>query len=310
MFEVYRVIWRATGGAQIVIIILSLLVAGLSVVPLEYQKEIVNSLTDGTDANTLFILGAQMFAFILLSLFLKFLLSYRSNLVGEKAVWLTRNHILDTQLQALRHKGEPPVRAGPLATMVSAEAEDLGQFAGGAMSQPVLQIGTLVSVVSFIAASQPVLGLLAAGVILPQAFIVLWNQRRVNRLVAERIAILRRSSAEITTADIESAAEGVKRDFDGIFTVRKRIYFAKLSIKFVLGAINGAGTVGLLMLGGWLVLQGETDIGTVVAATLGLSRLQAPWTALIAFYRRASPMRVRLDMLREALGVQRYPPAQ
>ena len=54
------------------------------------------------------------------------------------------------------------------------------------------------------------------------------------------------------------------------------MFLWKLSAKFLLSVINGAGTVGVLMLGGWLVLQGKTDVGTVVAATSGLSRIQGP----------------------------------
>ena len=57
----------------------------------------------------------------------------------------------------------------------------------------------------------------------------------------------------------------------------------------------------MLMLGGWLVLQGRTDVGTVVAATLGLSRLQGPTAFLIAFYRQVSANRVKFELLRDIL---------
>ena len=54
----------------------------------------------------------------------------------------------------------------------------------------------------------------------------------------------------------------------------------------------------VLMLGGYLVLQGRTDVGTVVAATMGLSRIQGPTAFLIAFYRQVSANRVKFDLLR------------
>lgn len=54
------------------------------------------------------------------------------------------------------------------------------------------------------------------------------------------------------------------------------------------------------MVGGWLALQGRSDVGTVVAATAGLARLQQPWAQLIAFYRETSAVRVKFDLLRAA----------
>ena len=61
---------------------------------------------------------------------------------------------------------------------------------------------------------------------------------------------------------------------------------------------NGAGTIFIFMLGGLLVLEGRTDVGTVVAATLGLSRLQGPTGFLISFYREVSANRVKFELLK------------
>jgi ABC-type bacteriocin/lantibiotic exporter with double-glycine peptidase domain len=72
----------------------------------------------------------------------------------------------------------------------------------------------------------------------------------------------------------------------------------KVSTKFLLSSINGAGTVLVFMLGGAMVIDGKTDVGTVVAATLGLSRLQGPTTYLISFYREVSSNRVKFELLR------------
>jgi ABC-type bacteriocin/lantibiotic exporter with double-glycine peptidase domain len=79
------------------------------------------------------------------------------------------------------------------------------------------------------------------------------------------------------------------------------MFLWKLSTKFGLSAINGLGTVSVLVLGGWLVIEGRTDVGTVVAATLGLSRLQAPTAFMMAFYRQVSATRVKYDLLREVM---------
>jgi ABC-type bacteriocin/lantibiotic exporter with double-glycine peptidase domain len=90
----------------------------------------------------------------------------------------------------------------------------------------------------------------------------------------------------------------VTEDFDRIFNVRRTMFKWKLSTKFILSAINGAGTVLVFLLGGLFVLEGRTDVGTVVAATLGLNRLQGPTAFLIAFYREVSANRVKFELLR------------
>lgn len=306
MLQLYAAIWRVSGRRQILLIILSIAIAVLAAVPLSYQKDIVNGLTQGSvDRDGLILLCGGMLGMILLSLVLKWLLGYRSGVLGEDVIRLIRRritHLATTQADTDAQQ----VPSGTLATMVSAEAEELGKFTGGAFSDPVVQIGTLISVIGYIASTQPGLGAIALMMIFPQIIIVLLTQAQVNRLVAERVRILRRSSNRITAEDLRDIEQDAMADFDRIFETRRLMFVWKLSTKFVLSAINGIGTVAVLLLGGWLVLNGRTDVGTVVAATAGLGRIQGPTGFLIAFYRQVSATRVKFDLLRD---IARLPPA-
>jgi len=296
MFQLYATIWRATWRRQILLILLSVGIAALAAAPLQFQKDIINALdAEGTDAAGLMRLCAGMMGVILLSLGLKWLMGYRSGVLGEDVTRRLRGVIVGDGLR----EGGPD--KGTMAAAVTAEAEELGRFTGAAISEPVVQIGTLVSVVSFIAATQPRLGLLALAIILPQALIVLATQPRVNALVAQRVRILRESTGRITGSDLALAAQQVRDEFDAIYETRRRMFLWKLSTKFVLSTINGAGTVAVLGLGGLLVLQGRSNVGTVVAATSGLARLNGPTTFLIAFYRQVSATRVKYELLREVV---------
>lgn len=301
MFQLYAAIWRASSGRQIVLIVLSLAVAGLAAAPLEFQRNIINQLTsDDIDTNRLFLLGAGMLAVVLLSLALKWLLGYRAGTLGEDLIRMIRLRLLARSAD-MDQTGEA-VRKGTMTTAISAEAEELGKFAGGAFSDPVVQIGTLITVIGFITSTQPGLGLIALSMIAPQIVIVLVSQRKVNIFVAERVHILRTATDTLTTEDIESTVADVEAKFDDIYETRRRMFVWKLSTKFLLSAINGAGMVGVLMLGGWLVLQGRTDVGTVVAATSGLARIQGPTAFLIAFYRQVSANRIKFDLMRGLFG--------
>lgn len=297
MRELYLAIWRASAGRQIVLILLSLAIAALAAAPLSYQKEIINALTDGsaTRADVIYLCTGMMVV-ILLSLALKWLVGFRASTLGEDMIRLMRKAILD----AFTKDGAKSSRSGEAAAMITAESEELGKFAGSAFSEPVVQIGTLISVIGFIAATQPKLGIIAVLIILPQIVVVLYTQIHVNRLISQRVRVLRQASAQVAGGEVVKLQQDIDAMFDSIYETRRRIFHWKLSTKFFLSTVNGAGAVAVLMLGGALVLRGQTDVGTVVAATMGLGRLQAPTAFLIAFYRQVSATRVKYELLRSA----------
>ena len=301
MFQLYATIWRITGPRQIVLILLSVAIAAIAAAPLKFQQEIINMLTDQTGTlEDLVVLGAGMFGVILLSLALKWRLGYRSGLLGEDVIRSIRKRLLTSA--SARGNTPAAVSAGTLSTAISAEAEDLGSFVGGAFSEPVMQIGTLISVVGFVTATQPRLGIIALAMILPQVLIVVFTQKRVNQLVGERIRVLRASTDKLTIEELDNVETAVLADFDRIYGIRQKVFLWKLSTKFLLSAISGAGTVSVLLLGGWLVYDGQSDVGTLVAALTALTRLQGPTNVLIAFFRMLSANRVKFDLLRTLMA--------
>lgn len=237
-----------------------------------------------------------MIGVILLSLALKWFMGYRSKLLGEDTIRFIRTMLLRRAVGEGKSNGD--ILTGTLSTAISAEAEELGKFAGIAFSEPIMQIGTLISVVVFVASTQPGLGIVAFAMIVPQITLVLFTQRKVNALLMERVRVLRRATDEISTPQLQSVVNTVLKDFDDIYEIRRTMFKWKLSTKFLLSAITAIGTVVVFMLGGLFVLQGKTDVGTVVAATMGLSRLQGPNTFLISFYRQVSANRVKFELLR------------
>ena len=297
MFTFYAAIWRASAGRQIVLILLSLAIAGLAAVPLGYQREIINALTDrSATRDDLIFLCAGMMAAIMLSLGLKWLMGFRSNELGEDIIRLIRKAIL----RAFISEGAKASRTGEATTIITAEAEELGKFSGSAFSEPVVQIGTLFSVIGFIASTQPRLGVIAFLMILPQIVVVLYTQSQVNRMITERVHVLRRASSQVASGASQRLQQKIEAEFDTIYETRRRLFHWKLSTKFFLSAVNGVGMVSVLLIGGTMVLRGTTDVGTVVAATIGLGRLQAPTAFLIAFYRQVSANRVKYELLFDA----------
>lgn len=285
----YRSILAETGARQAGLVALALVIAALAAAPLELQKTIVNGLAATMTVDELLRLCALYAGVVLLVALLKLCLGYGVARTGDFAARHIRRRLLDRQETG---RGVSP---GTLVTMLTTEAETIGGFAGTAFALPVVQIGTLLSVLTFIAASQPMLGLLALAVVAPQAFIVLAVQRRVTALVRGRVRIIQRTSDAL----VAEAAEVVqpRQDVDEIYDIQRRINRLKQGSKFALNALSTLGLVAILALGGWLVLHGRTDVGTVVAALGGLTRVAKPWNELIAFYRQWSVVRARHDLL-------------
>ena len=302
MRELYRAVWRVSGREQVFLVVLALLVAGLASVPLRFQQLAINGLVEDPDLRALAWSCAGFVCAILLSAALKFVLGLRLSLVGERGVRLIRERLYTNLVDDVARDPAAAAQRGRILAMLNAEAELVGSFAGAAVASPLLQVGTLASVIAFIAASQPLLGLLALVVVLPQAGIVVALQHRINERVRSRVQSLRDVSDRIGGGDLARIDDAVLADFQNVLETRRAIFGLKLSSKFALGALSAFGKLGILFLGGWFVLRGATDVGTVVAILTGLSRIEGPWRDLVAFYRMASTVRVKYAMLLPAIA--------
>ena len=293
----YRRIWTVTWRQQILLIILSVLVAAIAAAPLKLQQDIINHLVTNEDAYILFWYCLAYLGVIAASAGLKFAQAFYTRRLGEWTVRLMRNRLY---AEAVEHGLPSESRGsgrGTLVNVLSAEAEAVGTFAGAAISAPVMQIGIMISVISFIAANQPVLGLVAAAVILPQLVIVLVTQGRINVQVKQRTRLLRKASNHVSVDDLKSVNEEVTSSFNEVYEVRIRNFKLKLSSKFLQSVISGIGAAAILFFGGLYVMQGKADTGIVVASLSGLARLNGPWRELVAIYRMASAMNVNFEMI-------------
>jgi ABC-type bacteriocin/lantibiotic exporter with double-glycine peptidase domain len=200
-----------------------------------------------------------------------------------------------------RNGSSAPHTEGTFVSMLTAEADNVGLFVGGAITTPLLEFGTLASVLTYITLSEPLLGLLILALTLPQGAIVATIQKPVNGLVKRRLELLR-TIADRAVGDRRSQLEDELHEvFDELLRTRRRTHLLKLSSKAALNTLAALGVVGVLILGGWLVLRGKTDVGTVVAALSALNRMSRPWNNLIKFYRELSAIRVRFGLLSSAI---------
>ena len=303
MSEFYRLLWRQTKPTQLLLIGLSLAIAVLAAAPLYLQQVLINGLAyGGISLHQVLVLGVQYAAAALLAIALKLYLQYRSAMLGETIVRRIRGRILSNHARK-RYAGEANRTAdGTVVSMLTSEAENVGLFVGEAITTPLLEFGTLLSVLIFITMSEPLLGAFIVAIAVPQAVIVVAVQGPVNTLVKRRLELMRTAADRTVDAANPWPEATILEVFDDVFRTRRRIHIRKLSSKAALNALAALGVVGILVLGGWLVLRGETDVGTVVAALTGMSRIDRPWKTLVKFYRSLGMILVRYGMLADALA--------
>jgi ABC-type bacteriocin/lantibiotic exporter with double-glycine peptidase domain len=308
--RLYRAVLRVSGRDQLLLVLLALAVSGLAAAPLKVQQLVVNGLVAGTAPGHLVLLCGLFLAAVAASAGLKLLLNERITLVGERVVLRIRERLYATRLAGPPEPDrDPGAGDGRLVAMLTGEAESVGQFAGAAIAQPLVQIGTLLSVVAFLVVQEPWLGLVALAVVAPQAAIAGRAQRVVNARVGERVQALRDAAQGVAEARPGPADPAVPAALERVYTARRRLTRVKLAAKAASTLIGGLGAAAILLLGGLLVLDGRSDVGTVVAALAGLARIERPWRDLVAFFRQASVVRVKYGLLAPELEPAASPPA-
>ncbi len=282
---------RCSGRHQIALAVLAAGVFGLASVPLELQRRIVNDAIKSGATESIFWLAAAYAGVALLEQALKLALNVYRAWVSEDAVRSLRQTLEDVQA------GVDPDDTGTHAAMAVAEAEPIGGFVGMAISEPLLQVGILVSVVAYMTFLEPWTLLLSAGFLIPQMLFVPPMQRAINRRAEQRIRVLRRVGGDIVETGIPEDAR-VER----IFELNMGIYKIKYSMNLAMNFMHYLAVAVALGVGGWFAVQHRIEVGTVVAVVSGLGKLNDPWGDLVNWGRELSVDSVKYRLFADAVG--------
>ena len=149
------------------------------------------------------------------------------------------------------------------------------------------------------------MALVALLVFAPQLVFVPIMQAAINRRVAQRIAMLREVSGGIIldATDDNSASSGLQqRRIEEVFWLDMGIFKLKFSMNFLMNLMLHTATAGVLAAGGWFVVNGQTQVGTVVAFLSGLSRLSDPWGDLVSWFRDLTVTGTKYRLISIAIG--------
>ena len=274
---------RVSAWNQLTIALLAIVVFVLNTAPLEMQRRILNAATLDRDVALVVTLGLVYAALIVSEGLTKLLMNVYGGWIGEKAVRVLR-------LAASKLAGAIPARRqdasiqGVEISLILAEPEAIGGFVGIAVSELVLQVGILVSVFAYMFFVQPLLALVCLAIFSPQLVFVPLMQAAINRRVQSRITVLRQASVGVLLAADRAGADAQRSRFVEIFELNLGVFKLRFSMKFLMNFTSNAGKVLMLCVGGWYLIRGETDIGTIVAFVSGLEKLRDPWSDLVNWY--------------------------
>ena len=289
----------------------------------EVPKTIVNQAIEGNDIAFPYetpVLGVELgqvgYLFLLCGIFLglvlinqafKYCINVYKGRTGERMLRRLRfdlyGRILRFPLPTFRK-----VSQGEVIPMVVAEVEPLGGFVGDAFALPAFQGGTLLTILAFLLIQDWRMALAAVALYPVQFYIIPKLQRRVRLLSKERVKRVRRISDKIgeTVQGVQEihthdASRWVLTDFtqhlDGMFELRYRIYNLKFLIKLLNNFIQQLGPFFFFSIGGYFVIQGELEIGTLVAAIAAHKDLASPWKELLAYYEMQADIQVKYEQV-------------
>jgi ABC-type bacteriocin/lantibiotic exporter with double-glycine peptidase domain len=285
--DLYRYVWRVSGRAQLLLSLLSVAVFLLELAPLELQRRIVNRAVDGEGFRMIAVLCLLYVGVVLTQGGLKLALNVYRGSVGEAASRQLRS---EPKLVEIAHAGDErdPKEQGVAISVIVSEVEAVGGFVGVAFSDPVLNGGILLSVFGYMLVVQPLLAIVAVALFIPQVLFIPVLQEAINRRTARRIQTLRSISVDIVGGPDEPAGmneASYRERIAEVYRLNMQIYRRKYLMTFLINLLHHLAIVGILGVGGWLLLRGETEVGTIVAFISGLTRMNDPWNDLVDFFR-------------------------
>jgi ABC-type bacteriocin/lantibiotic exporter with double-glycine peptidase domain len=284
---------------QLALAALSVLLFLAGTAPLEIQRRVINAATEGARFETIALLVVTYLAIVLLEGLTKLGLNLYRGWIGEVAIRWLRMSVLSAS-EASRQLPADALAEGVQLSIVLAEAEPVGGFVGTSISEPLLQAGILAAVGGYMIFLQPPMALAVATVFLPQVGFVPLMQSAINRLVANKITVMRHVSEgmieHVSAPAIEIQAERVQ----ALFSTNMNIYKFKFAMNFLMNLMTQFGYAGIFALGSYYVITGKTEVGTIVAFISGLSKITDPWGALVDWYRDLKVTQVKYAMIRDA----------
>jgi ABC-type multidrug transport system fused ATPase/permease subunit len=300
---IFRYVFTGSWPHQLALVVLTVVTFLLEIVPLEIQRRVINNLVKERAFQWVVILCAAYAGAVLFQGATKLGLNVYRGWVGENAIRDLRRHIL-AYLRVARIAAPGSEARGVGAAMLVGEAEPIGGFVGGSISEPLLQGGILLSVLAYIVHLDRWMAAAAFALFLPQLVFVPLMQGAINRRAGARVWILRQLGVSAVDAHAASpdrdSSDG--RRIDRVLYLNMGIFKLKFSMNFLMNFFSHLQVVAALLIGGWMVHTDQLEVGGVVAFISAVGRLNDPWGDLVNYFRDLSITQVKFGLVAERVN--------
>jgi putative ABC transport system ATP-binding protein len=316
--NIFRYILQHSLRSQIIILTLTAISFPFLYATLELPKRIINDAlasgerralfdTQFSQVEYLFLLCGVFLVLVLINGGFKYVINVYQGITAERMLRRLRydlySRIMRFPLPHFRR-----MSAGEIVTMITAETEAIGGFIGDAFALPAFQGGTLLTILAFMFAQDPIMGLAAIVLYPVQIYIIPKLQRQVNALGKQRVRQVRHLSDRIgeTVAGVRDIRANdatqyerarFSSDLGVIYRIRYQIYKKKFFIKFLNNFIAQLGPFFFFSIGGYLVIQGDLTLGALVAVIGAHEKLYSPWKELLTYYQMMWDSQIKFEQV-------------
>jgi putative ABC transport system ATP-binding protein len=323
----YRFILRHSLGAQIFLLVLTI----VSFPFLYYSLKLPKEITDGAiksgkhfplnvhgfeldQISYLMVLCAAFLALVFINGGFKYYINTFKGRLGERMLRRFRYQLYQRMLLfplSYFHKNS----SAQIIPMITVECEQLGGFIGDAFSTPLYQGGQLLTNIFFMFMMDATLGLAAVALYPVQGYIIPKLQFKVNQLARRRVRTIRQVADRVQEsatgiADI-LANDNTRLQLTGfahllgtIYDIRFESYKRKFFVKFLNNFLGQLTPFFFFSIGGYLVLHDKLSVGALTAVLLAQRELASPWNELLGFYQIFQTSKITYEQI-----VEQFQPA-
>ncbi len=297
--------WAFRGNLRLQLLLLALIAVLVvaRVVPLEMQKRIVNEAIFLRRFDDLLLYCGIYLLAVTITGGTKLWINFLQATIGERALLAMRRtlyrHILSLPLHFFRS-----TQPGMVVSSLMTELASAGSFAGMALAVPVANVLTLLAFAGYLLWLNPQLGLLTLAIYPLVVFLIPYLQKKANRLNKQRVDQSRQVAGQITesiTGINEINVHGgyfaeqgkFNRLVERLRSIRLRWMLFRFSIKTVNNYFVSLGPFVVFIFGGYLVMNGRLELGSMVAFLSAQEKLYDPWKELIEYYQSYQDASIR-----------------
>ncbi len=298
-------------GSLLFIIILTV---AARLLPLEMQRRIVNEAIKLRSIDLLLIYCGIFLGAVILASGLKYLINVLQTLIAQRTTARLRKglyrHILNLPLNFFRN-----TQPGTVVNALTNELTVPGNFVGMAIAAPVTNVMTLLAFAGYLFWLNPLLAAVSLSIYPLVVLLVPLLQKRANRANKKRVDAARKFSSKIAESisgihEIQGngAYEFENRKYAGLVDklLKIRIVWSlyRFGVKQANNFFTGLGPFLVFLLGGYLTIKGQLELGALVAFLSAQEKLYNPWKELIEFYQVYQDGRVNYDRTMEYFDVE------